>query len=422
MRRPGKSRPPKPSGESQRLIQLAQASLSAGSRMEERLWEKRMEMALHRQMLSNHQQNIDSALDHLFNTDPEAYEALMDSAESASESCMVVHDGKQYDVLLIAVPILAWTRYSIPAGPIGADMLSTLSAHLYAHLLAPDVRMAMAPTLFAIDQLPRNHTETFTLLRNMASAAMDGKPVQMAGPFPETAPFLADTRYLLAALIAPCEGAFFRWQASENSTDINGEKLEAYMQWKKQTQPNVERLLPGCGVELLLPEAYFVACREGDRRIRPVSVHAAINYITQLLGVDPGGLSAIVAGFANEQSDGRLDEYRIGFTLKQQREVVYGIVWPLYGGESGEEEPLDSLMARELIAGKPAAPDEQTPLQQIIGELREAGIADIKHLHENFPMEFCDDCGAPLFADQDAELVHAEMPEDIAQAPPAHLH
>jgi hypothetical protein len=29
-------------------------------------------------------------------------------------------------------------------------------------------------------------------------------------------------------------------------------------------------------------------------------------------------------------------------------------------------------------------------------------------------MEFCDDCGAPLFPDREAELVHAEMPEQPA--------
>jgi hypothetical protein len=28
-------------------------------------------------------------------------------------------------------------------------------------------------------------------------------------------------------------------------------------------------------------------------------------------------------------------------------------------------------------------------------------------------MEFCEDCGAPLYPDADGELVHAEMPEDV---------
>ncbi len=422
MRRPAKSRSHKPSADSQRLIQLAQATLAAGSRIEERLWEKRLDAALHRQMQGGHQQHIDSALDHLFQSDPPAYEVLMDSAESASESTTIEHEGQQFEALLVAVPILAWTRYSIAAGSIAADAANTLSAHLYAHLLANDTRLALTPMLYSIDQLPRSHAETYSMLQKMAVAALEGKPLKAPSSWSETAPFLADTRYLLAAVIAPAGGPFFRWQMAQAGNDIGGEKLEAYLEWKKQTLPNIERLLPGCGVELLLPEAYFVACREGDKRIRPVSVHAAVNYITQLLSIAPSGLSAIVAGFGAEQAEGRIDEYRIGFTLKQQREVIYGIVWPLYGDENGDEEPLDSLMARDLIAGKPTASEEQTPLQQVITQLRDAGIADIKHHHETFPMEFCDDCGAPLFADQDAELVHAEMPEDVTEAPSQHLH
>ncbi|MDB5796798.1 MAG: hypothetical protein JWP36_700 [Paucimonas sp.] len=422
MRRPSKARSHKPSGESQRLIQLAQATLAAGSRIEERLWERQLDAALNKQMVTGHQQNIDSALDLLFQQDPAAYEALMDAAESTAESSSLQHEGKQFEALLVAVPVLAWTRYSISSGPIPGELQNTLAAHLYAHLLAADTRLAVSPVLYAIDQLPRSHAETHTLLQKLAHAALDGKPVRAPSSLPETAPFLADTRYLLAAVVTSPGGPFFRWQAAEAGTDILDARMEAYIEWKKQTQPNIERLLPGCGVELLLPEAYFVACREADKRIRPISVHAAVHYLTQLLSIEPTMLSAIVGGFAGEQSEGNIDEYRISFSLKQEREVVYGVVWPLYGDESGTEEPLDSLMARDLIAGKPPSSEDQTPIQQIFTLLREAGVADIKHHGEVFPMEFCDDCGSPLFCDQDAELVHAEMPEDVAEAPPSRLH
>lgn len=421
MRRPGKARSHKPSGESQRLIQLAQATLASGSRIEERLWERQLDAVLHKQMVTGHQQTIDSALDHLFQHDPAAYDALMDSAESASESCTLEHDGKTWEALLVAVPVLAWTRYTIPSGPVPADMLNTLSAHMYAHLLAADTRLALAPALYSIDQLPRTHAETYALLQKMAVAAIDGKPVRPAANPQQTAPFLADTRYLLAAIVTAPQGPFFRWQAPEPGTDLAAARADAYQQWQNQTIPNIERLMPGCAVELLLPEAYFVACREADKRIRPISVHAAVHYLTQLLSIEATALSAIIAGFSSEESGGRIDEYRIGFSLRQEREVVYGIVWPLYGEESGEEEPLDTLMARDLISGKPAISEEQTPIQQIITLLRENGIADIKHHAEIFPMEFCDDCGSPLFADHDAELVHAEMPENVAEAP-THLH
>jgi hypothetical protein len=36
-------------------------------------------------------------------------------------------------------------------------------------------------------------------------------------------------------------------------------------------------------------------------------------------------------------------------------------------------------------------------------------------------MESCEDCGAPLYLDLEADLVHAEMPEDAAPAT-GHFH
>jgi len=46
--------------------------------------------------------------------------------------------------------------------------------------------------------------------------------------------------------------------------------------------------------------------------------------------------------------------------------------------------------------------------------LREAGVKDVLFLDHHFPMEFCDDCGAPLYPNAEAEMVHAEMPEQAA--------
>lgn len=46
--------------------------------------------------------------------------------------------------------------------------------------------------------------------------------------------------------------------------------------------------------------------------------------------------------------------------------------------------------------------------------LRETGVKEVLFLDHHFPMEFCDDCGAPLFPNREGELVHAEMPEQPA--------
>jgi hypothetical protein len=269
------------------------------------------------------------------------------------------------------------------------------------------VLLTMAPTLYSIDQLPRTHTETYALTHKMAQAAVKGTVPKPLSNAPETAPFLADTRYLLAAVAAPKGQALFRWQTAQNPE----QRAQALAQWQKQAGPNILSLLPGCGVELLMPEAYYVACREADKQIRPASIRAAVHYLTNALGVDPTSLRAIVGSFSEDPVAGRVDEYRIGFTLRQNPEVVYGVVWPLYGQEDEDDTvaaSLEGVMAPESVAA-----ELRTPIEEIVTLLRACGVTHIKRHNERFPMEFCDDCGAPLYPDADGELVHAEMPEDV---------
>ena len=44
-----------------------------------------------------------------------------------------------------------------------------------------------------------------------------------------------------------------------------------------------------------------------------------------------------------------------------------------------------------------------------------------KRLSGTFTPEYCEDCGAPLFANAEAEIVHAELPEE-ADTQAAHFH
>jgi hypothetical protein len=420
MRRPSKSRTPRISPDSQRLASLAQAMTIASSRSEERAWERELDALIQKLLRNDHQNTLENTLDKLFNADPAAYDTLMESLEAVSSSCAIEENGQRYDGLLLAFPILAWTRFSIPSGNISGDTLTTLAAQMHGHLLSDDARIAIAPTLYSIDQLPRTHVETHVLTQKLARVALGGPALKPAAHLPMTAPFLADTRYLLATVVAPEGGAFFRWQQSEAHADILMLRRMAMGQLREQAQPTIERLLPGCGVELLMPEAYYVACRDADRAIRPISVHAAVHYLTHVLSVDPSGLSAIIGAFGEDEAGGRVDEYRISFTLRDQAEVIYGIVWPLYGQEEDSDESVAALAAAPLpqqfteLEGAP-------PIAQVVLALRANGISDIIRHHERFEMEFCEDCGAPLFCDREAELVHAEMPEDAEQMS-GHLH
>ena len=163
--------------------------------------------------------------------------------------------------------------------------------------------------------------------------------------------------------------------------------------------------MPGCEFECLLPDAYYSACRDADERVRPHTVRTAIRYLFDTIGASSQDLRAVVAGFGER----RIDEYRVGFTRRGSNDVIYGVVWPLYGRENGE------------LAIDEDAEETGGPLEEIIALLKEAGVTDIRRHAGRFEPEYCDDCGVPLYADPLGEIVHAEMPEDAEPAQP-HFH
>jgi hypothetical protein len=415
MRRPSKNSARKFSADSQRLASLSQSMVRASSRIESRHWEAQLDTVLQKQLASQQQQAIDGALDHLFHTDLDAYDALLDSIEAISSSCTLMHEGQAHDALLLAVPVLAWTRFAIPSGPINAAALQSLTAQLFGHILASNTRAAIAPTLFSIDQLPRSYCDTWQLTRRMAEAAISGKVLQVPDELPETAPFLADIRYLLLAVTAGAGQPLLRWQEDEAGPNRVASAMATLTQWQLQAGPSLQTLLPGCGIELMLPSAYYVACRDADKAIRPISLRAAVHYLTHTLSVDPAQLSVVIAAIGEESGDYRVDEFRIGYSVGDSQEVFYGVVWPLYDEETAEEF-ISSVAQHRPVPNAPLS-----PLQQIIAVLRDTGITRFQQVQSLMPAEYCDDCGSPLFCNSEEEMVHAEMPED-AQQNTGHLH
>jgi hypothetical protein len=387
-----------------KLVGLSLALFASGSRIEDRFWEAKLDALLAKIVRSGNQTTLDAALDHLQQNHPDAYGALADMAETHSESFVVEHEGASYEALLIAAPVLAWTRYVIPSGPLKTESVDALRAHLQAHVLAGGTRVALAPFLYSIDQLPRHHVETYRVAQQLIQAALSGTATKMSlGDLPETSPILADPRFLLAVAAAPVGAPLFRWQEEENGARI--ERGQCLEQWATQGGANVALVLPGCEFECLLPDAYYSACRDADERVRPHTVRTAIRYLFDTIGATAPDLRAVVAGFGER----RIDEYRIGFTRRGSNDVVYGVVWPLYGRETGE------------LAIDEGAEEIEGPLEEIIALLKEAGVTDIRRHAGRFEPEYCDDCGVPLYADPLGEIVHAEMPEDAEPAQP-HFH
>lgn len=384
------------SPDAERLVAAALGLANSGSRGEDRYWEAALAERLSRLLEGVNPQAVYDALDRLNQTDGEAYGALIEAVEDASESLGIEVDGRAWDCLLVSAPLVAWTRFRIPSGALPAEAAAALSAHWQAHVLARDARLCLAPVLYSVDQLPRDFSELRKATRRLGALAVAGQPARREGrTLPDTAEMLADTRYLLGVVAVPRGQAFFRWQ--ELDAGDHASRVQCLEQWIAQARPNLEPLLPGCGFECLLPDAYHINLRESDRRVRPYAVRAAVHFLVHAMAVDASQLSAAVSAFGDE----RVDEYRIGLSVEGSDEVVQGVVWPLLGAESETDEP--------------------SPLELVRDTLRDAGITEIRVWPELNEPEFCEDCGAPLYPDMKGEIVHAEMPDDL-EPEASHFH
>ena len=396
-----KSSLPRLSRDGERLASLAQSLAVAGSRVEEDYWDALVSTHVDSLLESHSDVTIDAALDHLDATTPGAFDALIDIVETHAEAAVLTVDDTAWQVLLVAAPILAWSRYAVPSGPIKTDAAQTLETQLRAHCAASGARVALAPYLYSIDQLPRSFGDVHALVRALGQRALGHDEKKASSKrLPETAPLLADTRYLMAAFVAKRGEALFRWQEQPEARGAERRDFSrehTLERWRDQGLPTLGTLMPGCVLDLLIPDGYHVASRESDRAIRPYAIRAAIAFLESALDVKPAQLRAVIAAFGADLPD----EYRVGFTLAKNPDVVHGVVWPLFGREEG--------------------PEVDGPEEQIAALLRENGITDVVTLEQGFPLEFCDDCGAPLFADPVGDLVHAELPEET-EAPRAHLH
>lgn len=392
------------SRDGERMIALAMDLNAAASRLEDRFWEAQLDEVVAKLLRNRNDATLDAALDHLFQRSAAAYDILIETIESQAESTRVEHQGAEWDVQLVAAPIVAWTRYQIPSGPLRPQQAETLRTHWQAHVLAREAHFAMAPYLYSIDQLPRSFAETYALTHKLAQAALAGQAPRLTfDDFPETAQLLADTRYLLGVVAVPRGAPMYRWQEpwpegrEGHGAGAHPGRTACLEQWIAQAKPNLAPLLPGCGFELLLPDAYYVNCREADRLVRPYSIKAAIAFIESQLKAAPGELRAVIAPVGEQ----RADEFRIGFTLKGDTDVVYGVTWPLFGREDEHAEP--------------------GPADEIAALLTELGVTEIRRLPQMLAPEFCDDCGAPYYPDPNGDMVHAELPDE-AEEQPAHFH
>ncbi len=395
------------SPDAENLVAAALGLAHSGSRSEDRFWEHQLGRLVDRSLDSTHSSALMTALERLNQTDGEAYAALIESVEHAAETVEIgapstpaagarAAASEPCFGLLLTAPLVVWTRFAIPSGAIPQQAAAELGALWKDLILAPGVSFRMIPWLYSLDQLPREFPELRRLTRRLTTAAStDSEPRIDVKSMPESADMLADPRFLVAAVSVPDSlQPLFRWQVAGGGGQTRVQCLE---QWVANARPVIEPLLPGCGFECLLPDAYHINLRESDRRVRPYGIKAAVHSLTHAMAIEPAGIRATVGAFG----DDRIDEYRIGLSVGDDEDVLRGVVWPLLGSETESDEP--------------------SPLERIREALREAGVENVEVWQEVNQPEFCEDCGAPLYPGPNDEVVHVEMPDEPTSGP-NHFH
>lgn len=371
------------------LVKLATAAASAGSTLEDAFWDRRLSEAVRPLLTGPGQASIESALDRLSNTNARAYDMLADAVESTVESGTVEIDGAPWDVLMFIVPVLAWSRTRIPAGPMHDSDLQALVAQLSGHVFAGGTRVAVLGRLLTPDQLPNSYGEEATLARALFAAVQAGTLSVKGERPPEALDFVSDTRYAIGAVAAPAGAPLFLVQEDPSA-------LEASQQaWLTQGRGAFASLLAGAQVELMMPGAFYSTLRRADREGRPFYVTSGVAYLAAMLSAP---VERITAAFGPFHDANGVAEFRIGMSLGRGDDVHHGVAWPVLGDTDVEDAPA-----------------------QIREALTQAGVRDIVEHEHRFPLEFCEDCGAPLFPNAAGEVAHAEMPES-AEQPPVHLH
>lgn len=386
------------SDHAQQLLTYSYAIKQSNSFLEDQWWDTNVTTLLNQILNNRSDKAIETTLEYLASTDAEAYEALFDKVEKATESIAIEHNNQLYDALLVTAPVMVWSRYQLPTGNISSKQHAQILTAFKETIAAAGSLITIVPHLLNFETLPESFHDTYALTKRLAESALSK---ESSPHYKEIAPefenVLAETYFVVGVIVVPKGKPMFRWQSTTINSVQQRQQLE--QTWAKKFINITQPLLTGCNTQVISPKPYYASHRAADHKIRPFVLRAAINWLQMVANQPASSLHATIIGCG----DPSLEEYRIGFTSKSTKSVIYGCVWP--------------VLTKDEVVSEFINYDAPSLIDDIVAILKEEGIDEVRRLPNIVLGETCDSCEAPYFPDQLGDLQHPKLPEETDFSP-----
>lgn len=361
------------------LIRVMSVLVQCTSHMQAQPHEARLRELCDAVLTEGEDGDIEAALAHFKAEEPGGYgyEKLLTIAEDCAEAVV----DERGSALLLLIPIMAWSRYRNYHGVLDEDVLEKIADCVRKSFSSPKANVVMGSHMLSADHLPEAFRDVRGLLERMRRLN-HGDVYDISSLVREVPPpDFADSRYILCSVSDQNTTDLFR-----STDDGLVEVARGMMDFCLQVHELLELTMIGSVFEVQPVGGFYQSWRESETTMRSWGLKSLVDFAGSM-GYEPNQLIATLGLFVpNSREQDKMSELRIGLTPKNERDhVICGVAWPVIP----EEVDAFSGTARDILESK--------------------GLKYIVEHEQSFSLEWCEDCGSPLYATPDGLVVHVEL-------------
>ena len=364
------------------LIRLTSVLEQCSSHMQAEPYENRLREICNSLLARGDDSDIRSATAYFQKLDPDGY--AYDKLSTIAEDCAESVEDEEGAALLLLIPILAWSRYRNYYGVLDETTLADIADCVRENFATPRAHDDAGAHMISYDHLISSNLAVRDLVQLMRRQE-HGSAVPLSGLMREAPPpDFADSRYILCCVAASKREDLFRG-TDETLVDA----ARGMMNFCLKTHEILELTMLGSVFEVQPAGGYYRTWRDTEPVMRAWALTSLVDF-TESMGFAAADLVATIGLFVPGPRDSNpMSELRISLSRKTDRDsVLCGISW----GVLPSEIDAFTQTARDLLDSK--------------------RITDVVEHEQSFRLEWCEDCGAPLYATPSGLVVHNELPED----------